>query len=255
MKFSRLAVILLPIILWLLAQLYFIWPGFFYLSLGLSAVLILISTFFIKTPERRTPWWLLAILPLSFLLSITVYASLQANWILVQVLFVVLLIFIFNYFKSLYYFWHRTDLYNENDSSVINAYGGFLIIFFLAADLFGLQSLLNLTVWPMFLIFSSVVFGITYLNLNIDPENFGNKAVWQFSVINTLLIAEMTLVFIFLPLSYNISALSVGIVYYLFVNITRLHLQKALTPKKIKLYLIISYAGLAILLLTARWLN
>lgn len=255
MKFSRLAVILFPLIIWLLAQAYFIWPGVLYLSLGVSIALTLGLTFFLKRPERRTPWWFLTILPISFLLTITVYASLQSNWIVVQLLFIVLLIFIFNYFKSLYYFWHRADLYKEEDGKIINAYGSFLVIFFLAADLFGLQSLLNLTVWPMFLFFVAIVLVINYLNLDINPESSNKKTVWQFSIINTLLLAEMTLVFIFLPLSYNVSALSVGIVYYLFINLTKLYLQKALTPKKIKLYLIISYAGLAILLLTARWLN
>jgi hypothetical protein len=153
----------------------------------------------------------------------------------------------------LYYFWCRPDLYKEEDDIVIKAYGGFLVIFFAAADLYGLQSLLGLTVWPMFLIFSVIVLAMTYLNL--DLENSDQKVIWQFGVVNTLLIAEMALVFIFLPLSYNVSALSIGIVYYLFINMTRLYLQKALTPKKIKLYLIISYAGLALLLLTARWLN
>jgi len=99
----------------------------------------------------------------------------------------------------------------------------------------------------------SIVLVIAYLNLTVEHDSL--KTTWQFSTIITLLIAEMALVFVFLPLSYNVSGLSVGIVYYLLINLSRLYLQKALTPKKIKLYLIISYAGLAILLITARWLN
>ena len=253
MKLSRLAVIIYPLIIWLLAQAYFIFPEFLYISLGLSVAITLALTFFLKRPERETPWWVLAILPISFLVVITTYISLQSSWVFVQILFLALAIFLFNYFKSVYYFWHRPDLYKADDNTIIKAYGGFLVIFFAAADLYGLQSLLSLTVWPMFLILIVIILAVSYLNLDI--ENSSNKDLWQFTITNTLLISEMALVFVFLPLNYNVSALSIGIVYYLFVNMTRLYLQKALTPKKIKLYLIISYAGLAILLLTARWLN
>jgi len=253
MKFSRFAVIIFPLIIWLLAQAYFIWPELFYISLGLSAALIIAFTFFLKKPERRTPWWLMAILPLCFLISITTFISLQANGFLIQLLFLVLAIFLFNYFKNLYYFWNRPELYQEENYGSIRAYGSFLVIFFSAADLFGLQSLLSLTVWPMFLMFSVVLLGVAYLNLDLEKSD--NKTTWQFSIITTWLIAEMAWVFVFLPLNYNVSALSIAIIYYLIINLTRLYLQKALTPKKIKLYLILSYAGLAILLFTANWLN
>jgi hypothetical protein len=178
---------------------------------------------------------------------------LQSNWVIVQILFLALLIFLFNYFKSVYYFWRRRELYKEEDNTILKAYGSFLVIFLAAADLYGLQSLLGLDVWPMLLIFTIIVLAVSYINLEISEVK--KNIIWQFAIIQTVLIVETAIVFIFLPLSYNVSALSVGIIYYLFINMTRLYLLKALTPKKIKLYLIISYAGLAILLLTARWLN
>lgn len=253
MKFSRLAVIIYPLVIWLLAQVYFFWPESLYITLGISIALTLAFVYFLKKPERKIHWLFMAILPVSFLITITAYISLQSNLIFVQVLFLALAILLFNYFKSLYYFWCRPDLYKEEEGTIIKSYLSFLVIFLTAADLYGLQSLLSLTVWPMLLIFVAIVLGVSYVNL--DLENFDKKVIWQFSIISTLLLAEMALVFIFLPLSYNVSALSVAIVYYLYVNLTRLYLLKALTSKKIKLYLIISCVGLAILLLTARWLN
>ncbi|MEI6835521.1 MAG: hypothetical protein WCK59_01690 [Candidatus Falkowbacteria bacterium] len=253
MKLSRLAVIVFPLIIWLLSQAYFVWPEFFYISLGLSAALTVFFAFFVKTPERNTPWPVTAMLPLSFLVVISVYISLQANGLFIQLLFFALVTFLFNYFKNLYYFWSRPDLYQEENSGIIRAYGSFLVIFFAAADLYGLQSLLSLTVWPMFLMFTAFLLAVSYLNLNL--EGIDKKTTWQFSVLATWLLAEMSWVFVFLPLNYNVSALSIGIVYYALINISRLYLQKALTPKKIKLYLIISYVGLAILLFTANWLS
>ena len=253
MKPSRLAVIILPLVIWLISQAYFIWPEFFYLSVGLSSVLIMVLAFFLKTPEQKVSWWLMAILPLSFLISMAVFISLQANGLFIQLLFLVLATFIFNYFKNLYYFWNRPDLYKEEHYSTIRAYGSLLVVFFAAADLYGLQSLLSLTVWPIFLVFVAVIGAVAYLNLNL--EGLDKKTIWQFTLLITWLLIEMAWVFIFLPLNYNVAALSVCIVYYLFINLARLYLQKALTTKKIKLYLILSYAGLAILLFTARWLN
>ncbi len=253
MKFPRFAVIIYPLIVWALSQAYFVWPESLYVSLGISVILTVSLTFLLKTPEHKEPWWFFAILPVAFLITLTTYISLQSSVWLVQSLFLILLIFLFNYFKNLYYFWHRLDLYQEENVNIINAYGGFLVVFLTAADLYGLQSLLGLPVWPMFLIFSVIVLAITYLN--IDLNNLNKKTLWSFVVINTTLIMEMALVFVFLPLSYNVAALAIGIVYYLLINLTRLYLQQALTAKKIKMYLIISYAGLVALLLTARWLN
>lgn len=253
MKFPRLSVIIFPIIIWLLAEAYLFWPEFFYISLGISVALTIALTFFLKKPERSIPWWMVTILPLSFLITITIYISLQSNWIFIQLLFFALATFLFNYFKSLYYFWGRPDLYREEDYEIIRAYGSFLVIFFAAADLFGLQSLLSLTVWPMFIVFAIIILAINYLNLNLEGAD--KKTIWQFPVLATWLLAEMAWVFVFLPLNYNVSAMSIGIVYYLIINLTRLYLKKALTPKKIKLYIIISYAGLALLLFTANWLS
>jgi hypothetical protein len=253
MKFARLSVILFPFVIWLLAQVYFIWPELFYLVLSLSIILTIVLTFTLKQPGPKTPWWVLAILPVSFLTSITVYISLQASSLFIQFLFLALAIFLFNYFKNLYYFWQRPDLYQEEDNVVIRAYGSFLVIFFSAAVLYGLQSLISLTAWPMMIIFFIVTLAV--ISLNLVFENFETKTSWQFSVMIAWLITQMALVFSFLPLSYNVSALSVGIVYYLLINLARLYLQKALSPRKIKLYLTLSYAGLAFLLLTARWLN
>jgi hypothetical protein len=253
MKISRLAVIIYPLIVWVLAQCFFVWPEFFYFSVAISIILTITLSFLLKRLETKKPWWFFAILPVLFSVVIFVYSSLQTNWLLIQLLFFVISAFLFSYYKSVYYLGNRPDLYDDSNQTILTAYGSFLTIFFLAANLYGLQSFLNLTVWPMFIIFSVVVLIINYLNLNIDSVD--SKNVWQFSIIGAFLLIEMALIFVFLPLSYNVSGAAVAIVYYLFIGLTRLYLQKALTSKKVKIYLITSYVGLAILLLSARWLN
>lgn len=253
MKISRFAVIIYPFLIWVLSQVYFLNPEFFYVSLAASTILTLALAFILKQPEREAVWWSFAILPTSFLLASSIFISLQSSGLLVQVLFLLLFIFLFNYFKNLYYFWSRPDLYKEEDFNIIKFYGSFLVVFFASASLYGLQSFLNLTVWPMMIIFAALILALSYLNLDKTDSNPG--VVWRFSVITTLIVTEMAIVFTFLPLTYGVSAMSVGIIYYLIINLTRLYLQRALTSKKIKLYLLISSAGLAIMLLTARWIN
>lgn len=252
-KLPRLLVIVLPILIWVLAQSYLIWPEFFYFSLIISVLSLVVVTFYLKQAGSKHPWWLFAVLPVIFLVAISIYITLCTNFWLIQLLFLVLLIFQFNYFKNLYYFWNRPELYNHEDMKTVRAYGGFLSAFFMAANIYGLQSLLNFDVWPMLLVFVIAVFALVYLKLKLEDHD--NRAVWQFSTLISLIIFEMAWVFIFLPLNYNVSGLSVAIVYYLIINLVNLYLQKVLTPKKIKLYIALSSAGLAALLFTANWLN
>jgi hypothetical protein len=253
MKLPRFAVIILPLLVWLLSETYLIWPELMYFSLITSAVLVIGVSFILKTPERRTPWWATAILPLVFIASSAVYVSLQTSRFLIQLVFFALLIFIFSYFKDLYYFWQRPDLYDEEAHTRIRAYGGFLTIFFAGADLYGLQSLLSLTVWPLLIAFAVIALAVCHDNLGLNNQS--RRTIWQFMALDAFLLLETAIVFVFWPLNYNVTGLALGIVYYMLINLTRLYLQQALTSKKIKLYLIISYAGLAVLLLTARWLN
>lgn len=253
MKLARLLVIILPLFTWLLAQTYLIWPEFFYIAFLLSAAAIIFVSFFLRQAGPKISWYLPAILPLIFLFSVAVYISFCTNQLLVQLLFLVLLVFQFNYFKSLYYFWNRPDLYSERDMKITKSYASFLSVFWLAANIYGLQSLLNFEVWPMLLLFIVLILALVYVNLKTDNHDL--KIVWQFSLLVTLVIAEAAWVFVFLPLNYNVSGLVVAIVYYLVSNLINLYLQNALTARKIKLYLTLTFIGLAALLFTASWLN
>jgi hypothetical protein len=253
MKLARLLVIILPLFTWLLAQSYLIWPEFFYIAFLLSAAAIIATTFLLRQAGPKIAWYLPAILPLVFLFSAAVYISFSTNQLLIQLLFLVILVFQFNYFKSLYYFWNRPDLYSEGDMKITKAYSSFLTVFWLAANIYGFQSLLNFEIWPMLLLFIVLVLTLIYVNLKTDSHD--SKVVWQFSVLITLVVTEVAWVFVFLPLNYNVSGLVVAIIYYLISNLVNLYLQNALTSKKIKLYITLSSIGLAILLFTASWLN
>ncbi len=251
--FPRFAVTIYPLVIWLLSEVYFFQPKSFYISLGASLLLTIALSFYLKRKDSPWPWWFAILLPSAFLGAGSVYASLQISKLAVQLIFLVIVIFLFIYFKNLYYRYRRPDLYAAEEFELVKAFGGLLTIFFSSASLLGLQALLNLTAWPMFLVFAVIVLAITFINLEDEPAE--RRIIWQFSLITVFLLAEEALVFLMLPLQYNVAALCLAIIYYLLISLTKLYFRQALTGKKIRYYLLAGYGGIILALLTARWFN
>lgn len=251
--FPRLAVTIYPLIIWLLSEVYFFEPNSFYMAVGASLLLTVALTFYLKQPSASWPWWFATVLPSAFLGTGAVYASLQVSKIVVQLIFLLVVIFLFIYFKNLYYQYRRPDLYAPEEFELVKSFGGLLIVFFSSASLLGLKSLLNLTAWPMFLVFATIILAVVFINLEGEVTN--RRTVWQFSLITTFLLAEEAIVFLMLPLQYNVAALCLAIIYYLIISLTKLYFRQALTGKKIRYYLLASYSGITLALLTARWFN
>jgi hypothetical protein len=252
-QFPRLAVTIYPIIILLLAEIYFFRPDAFYVSLGVSVLLTLVLSWSLWSINRPWPWLLAVFIPAGFLVASSVYASLQMNKIIVQAIFLLNTIFLFIYFRNLYYYYRRPNLYAAEEFAVVKSFGGLMTVFFSAASMFGLQSLLNLTTWPMFLVFITFSLGLTFVNLEDEPAELTVRG--RFSLIIVSILAQAAFIFLLLPLQYNVSALCLTIAYYLLINLTKLYLRQALTPRKVRYYLLASGVGLALLLLTARWFN
>ena len=90
-------------------------------------------------------------------------------------------------------------------------------------------------------------------NLEDEPAELAVRG--RFSLIIVSILAQVAFIYLLLPLQYNVSALCLATVYYLLINLIKLYLRQALTPKKVRYYLLASGAGLTLLLLTARWFN
>jgi hypothetical protein len=251
--YLRLAVTIYPLVILLLSEIYFFKPSSFYLALGIALLLTVSLAWSLRSPGKPWSWLLAVFIPAIFLASSSVYASLQMNKIIVQLIFLLITVFLFVYFRNLYYYYRHSKLYEAEEFMVVKSFGGLMTIFFAAASMFGLQSLLNLTTWPMFLIFVALGLVMVFANLEDEPAELSVRG--HFSLVIVYILAQTALVFLLLPLQYNVSALCLAIVYYLLINITRLYFRQALTPKKIRYYLLVSAAGVALLLLTARWFN
>lgn len=216
-------------------------------------LLTLALTWSLRSANRPWPWLLASFIPAGFLVASSVYASLQMNKIIVQTIFLLNTIFLFVYFRNLYYYYRRPKLYTAEEFAVAKSFGGLMTVFFSAASMFGLQSLLNLTTWPMFLIFIAFSLGLAFVNLEDEPAELAVRG--RFSLIIVSILAQVAFIYLLLPLQYNVSALCLATVYYLLINLIKLYLRQALTPKKVRYYLLASGAGLTLLLLTARWFN
>jgi hypothetical protein len=74
-----------------------------------------------------------------------------------------------------------------------------------------------------------------------------------FFLASTFILAELTLVVYFLPLSFNILGFLIAVFYYLLLMALRLALRNDFSVKTLRLPLIFSLILIIILLLTSRW--
>lgn len=253
MNLQRLLVIISPLLIWISSQVYLAWPNLFYHSVILSVILIIVTFFYLKKDNKVSKIIYFTGLTMAFYSSVTTYIALSYSGFLKQTLLIILLVSLYNFFKNSYYKLVKTELYNHDNFSALTSYISFLTIFLSASSLFGLQSLINLKVWPMLLVFLLFVILIFYINLKEFVEE--TKTLRRFVFLNSWIIIETAIIFVFMPTSYNVSAVSLAIIYYLLFNLSKLYLQNSLSNKKVKLYLSLSFLGLLTLLLTAPWLN
>jgi hypothetical protein len=76
---------------------------------------------------------------------------------------------------------------------------------------------------------------------------------WPFFLASIFILAELTLVIYFLPLSFNILGFFIAIIYYLLLMALRLALKNDFSVRTLRLPLIFSCILVILLLLTSRW--
>jgi len=239
-----------PVAIYILFQAFYINPCLIYASLVLSNILILFTIYQFYKLWRAKKWVSLGILPILFNTGVGIYSTLLMNSAIVQFLFFINLVFIFYYLRNAYYYFKTPRKYApimQNFSS----YGNFLIIFFISASIFGLHSLLNVSIWLLMMIFAAVVVFVTYEVLITNEINGKGKGLYIF--LYTLALVEFVWAIYFLPLNYNILGLAAAICYYVLIGLLKFYLKDSLDQRATKIYLTFGIMGLLLLLLTAQW--
>ncbi|MFA5155509.1 MAG: hypothetical protein WC453_03680 [Patescibacteria group bacterium] len=253
MNYKRLLPLFVPVLLWLLSQAFLWAPYFFYASLALGALLIVLSLKHLVS--RSQAFWLpFAIPPVLFFLSFSAYTAIIARNFWIQILDIALLGFMFWYLRDIYYYFYgrENDRWAKRLDNLLLS-GGFLTAFTASAFLFDLSVFIN---WPFYFLLPSLAALSACLfwqfRLLPRPERSAGTAWWP--ALSVLALVELAGAFILLPLNFNILALFFAIFYYLGLIIIRLAESGGLGRRAVKLPLILGVVIILALLLTSRWL-
>lgn len=252
MKNNYWYLILVTFGLWALNEVFLYQPDFFFVSLGLGALIII---FYVRSliKKRGGRFWPVFILPpVLFYLSFSLYSAIIVSQFWIQTIFLLIAWFSFSYLKNIYYYFSFGAPEREVRLRRLIASGTFLSTFAFAANLYGLPIFLS---WPFALIllaFAAISLGLFGQFLIFSSQV--NHEERHFLAINVLVLAEFAGVLYFLPLNYNILGLLVAVVFYFLVMLNDWRAAERLNFKNVKWPVFIVSAIIILILLTARWL-
>lgn len=238
-----------PVLFLLGWQIVLIFPHYLWILIVFSILLLIPVSF--EAAGRHFSWLMtfiavnLILLLSSFYLFISLIAS---PWIL-RFLWILLLWYLYHYF------WEAKKALRSGNNDLFNPIvmsGGLVIAFFSTASLFGLQSFLSLSPWPLLAALILVLFlntrSIAFIQGWNRPQD---RILWPFL---SLFVTEIVMMLSLLPLNYLISGILSTLAYYSALNFVRLYLNNNLKGHKIRNYAWFTAISLAIILLSARWL-
>jgi len=253
MKYNCFLPLLISLAVIILSEIFFFWPQMIYVILVLAVLLFLFTLRQFKQASlKKEKWWNFLILPSCFYVGLIVFSSLIPNKLLVQLLFIFNIVFLYFYFRSLYYYLIKPDFYQDQSLENFSSYGNFLAFYFIASAIYGLQAFLNIPVWLLVLVMLVVIGLIVYQIIWINKINI--HVGLFYILLACLILVELAWSVTFLPLSFYILGLILSICYYMLIGLIRYYLLNRLDKKIIKLYLIFGFSSIFMVLLTARWM-
>ena len=253
MKYKRIIPVIVPLLIWLLGELFLRRPSLFYSALALSVLIIVLSVKYLAG-RTKNDWPLLAIAPVLFVLTFFCYIAIISGLFWIQALLLLIVWFLFIYLKNLYYYFTHKESESLFEDKLDNLLivSGFLSVFAAATTLFSLSIFIPWPVWATILILAVVIWLLFIQAMpfkKIHPERA--KVLVLISVLG---LAELAWGLSLLPLKFHLLGLFLAIGYYLALFIIRLHLRGTLNRRTLKLPFILGALAFLVLFLTARWL-
>lgn len=253
MRYNRILPLLIPVLVLFFLEFFFINPKMIYVM----TVLIVLSIFFVTRQFARhsdvsNDWWNFMILPTVFSLSLITYSTIITSGALVHIFFIGLVIFLYLYFRSIYYYLLQPKFYKDYSLENISAYANFLVVFMASASAYGLESFLNIPVWILIMFLLAIIALVLYQSFWVNGIDMRQGFIYI--MIGCLVLVELAWSISFLPLNFNISGVVLAICFYLFQSLVKLYLQDILDYKLVKKYLFFSGGSILLILLTARWM-
>src|SRR3989338_3439284 len=253
MKLNRLLPLIIPALVFLLEEMYYLSPKLIYVAAVLVNLLIFFTVWqFSQTSEIDKRWWNYLILPAVMSVAVMSYSVFLSFKLIIQLLYFFNLVFLYLYLRYVYYYLLNPLAYEVFSIENISSYINWLTFFLLAATVYGLASFLNLPISWLVLIMISLtsllVYQIIWANkIELMPS-------LPYILISCLILVELFWSISFLPFNYNISGLSLAICYYVIIGLVKNHLLLKLDNSKVKMYLILGAVSLLLVLSTAKWM-
>ena len=145
-------------------------------------------------------------------------------------------IFIYLYFRTLYFYLVRPSKKNRLSLENLSSYGNFLAFYFIAASVYGLQSFLTILYWELMLGLLVLIAIIIYQVFWANEIGFEQGLIYI--ILGCLVLIELAWSISFLTLRFYILGLILAVAYYVLIGLTRFYLLGKLNQSIIKKYLI-----------------
>ncbi len=257
MKINRFLPILSPLFIFLLLEIFYFFPHIFYIAIVLSFLFNFFSFWqFTTESAKEERWWHFAILPfLVFVGTMFFVSPLNIAFlplkIFTQILFALNLIFLYHYYRAVYYYLIKPEFYKNKLLENFAFFGGFLSFFFISSFIYGLGSLVGVAMWVLMLLMLVLIALEIY---QIFHANHIEKIKGLFFLLLiSLVLFEFAWSLAFLSLSYYILGAILSFYFYIIVGLSLFYLKGTLNKKLIKTYLFLGVFSILIILLTSRW--
>ncbi len=253
MVFERLIPLIISLALLVGWEIIIFLPTYYFATTGVIltaclALLLRLNQFKFKNKD----FWLLSF-PAIILIFSTSLFLLFLNYSAVKQVVVIFVAMAIYYFTTyLYYFLRQITRYTPLSLESSSSYLNIVSFLFLSIASYGLINLLNLKMWYLAVLLLLASFFLTYqffwINKITERQNF------LISVLTAVLTVEFFWSVSFLPVSHFISGLTLGIMYYVLINITLLHFLEKFDKNIARRYLSVGIICIFVILLSARWL-
>ena len=252
MTLNRLLPLLAPLTSYALDEMYFFYPKLIYLAVIFINLLIFFTVWrFGAASQVDREWWNYLILPAVMSTAIIAYSVFLNSRSVIQLLFVLNLLFLYVYFRQIYYYLLKPRSYEVFSIENISSYASWLSFFFLAATVYGLESFLDFPIFYLALVVLAATALISYQIIWVNKIEL--KKAWLYILISCLVLVELCWSISFLPFNYNISGLCLAICFYVVSGLTKNQLLDKLDAVRARMYLALGSISLLLILFTARW--
>ncbi len=249
----RLTPLLLPLGLLILSEVFFFYPKLFFVSLSLGLVLITFGLKMLASKNKKRFWPSYLITPFFLWLSFSTYSSLASNSLLIQIVFVILFILLFSYFKNIYYYLFSNKEEFVGRLETFSFSSGILIVFTSFSSIYTLPLFINLPQLLPFLLVLPFIFALFFQNY-FYRLNHLKKEFLIFSGINALILSQLSWALSLLPLRPDVLGFLVALGFYFLANVFKLSLKDELNRRSLKWVMVITAVLSIMLLLSSRWL-